>query len=80
MDNIKVIKNLGFKYVETQLCGDGCGEHSNTYVDKYVNNTHRIFHWKATNKFSIKNLETTVTTMVIDFKYVMNFYFNEICK
>lgn len=78
MNNIKVIENLGFLYVETQVVGNVGGEYSNQDVDMYVNNTHRIFYWKSSNKFSIKNLKTTRTTMIIDFNAIMKFYFNEI--
>lgn len=80
MNEINILINLGFQLTGQQLVGDGCGKYSNTSVDEYITETHRIFHWKLDDKFSIKNLDTTSTTMIMDFKYILKSYFNDICN
>jgi hypothetical protein len=82
MKELDIIKGFGFKYSHTEEITNllGHNEYVGTFVDAYINDTHRIFHWKKDNKFSIKNLETTSSTFQIDFEYVIKKYIEYLIK
>ena len=70
MDYIKIITELGFTFKETQEV-----EHTGEKVDVYMNETHRIAHWKERDLWSLKNLATTSTTIIISFESIMSVCF-----
>lgn len=76
MNELTILKELGFKKTNSEFVESGL--YKNSWVDVYINNTHTIRHWKTTNEFSCTQNSTTITTMIIDFAGVMEFYFKNI--
>jgi hypothetical protein len=78
---LDIIKSFGFKYVDTEKVEeDKYWKVEETLVDRYINDTHRIFHWKSSNKFSIKDIKTTSSTFPDTFEYTIFSYLKDIIK
>jgi hypothetical protein len=74
MNTAIIIKELGFSFKETEEV-----ENTGEKVDVFMNDTHRLAYWKERDLWSLKNLKTTSTTMIISFEGVMASYFKNVC-
>ncbi len=83
INKLKILKQLGFKYVETQHIADSesCGRFRNTKADVYTSETHQITHFTIDkDAFSCKDLSTTRSTLILSFNVAMRFYFSTLCQ
>lgn len=79
-DKLQTLLSLGFKYTHTEKVDLTNNKYSGTEVDVYMNETHRIAHWRADDLFTCKELSTTISTMIVPFDYAMCHYFKNKCK
>lgn len=76
MKELKIIKDLGFKFSHTDKVDANYYTHNkmDESVDVYLTDKYKIAYWINRNEWSIRQLSTTQTTAINNFKAIIEAY------